>query len=170
MSRMTIFITWRDNLNLGIPEIDDQHKALAGMLNDIASMLHGNNGSDQIQAEVEATATAQHSGSAHAGLVEQDPVLMLLEKLVRHTREHFACEEALMQASGYPDLNTHRREHVMLLAELKQFLTSVEEGGLELTMESLSALKHWLIAHIVESDQDYADFYFHPSIPENRDA
>lgn len=42
----------------------------------------------------------------------------LLEKLVTHTREHFAAEERAMQAGNFPPYPMHKMEHDRVLTEM----------------------------------------------------
>ena len=59
----------------------------------------------------------------------------------------------------YPGYNQHKREHGILLAELVDLAREVRQGAEQVGLGTLTALKHWLIVHIVTSDQAYADYY-----------
>ena len=45
----------------------------------------------------------------------------LFSEIIAHTQEHFATEEALMEAQGYYGLQEHRGEHENLLNEMRYF-------------------------------------------------
>jgi hemerythrin len=133
---MKAFLEWLDEWNLGIPEIDDQHLGLADSLNQIVLSLQGAPNPSQ---PTEAT-------------------LPLVVKLLDETRQHFLDEEGIMRGHGYPELTEHHRDHIMLLAELQEFIRDVEEGRREFGLDSLISLKHWLVNHIVDSDLAFARY------------
>ncbi len=60
----------------------------------------------------------------------------------------------------YPGYNQHKREHGILLAELVDLARQVRQGAEQFRLGTLTALKRWLIVHIVTSDHAFAD-YFH---------
>ena len=130
-------LEWNDNLALGIPELDRQHRHLAKLIARIA--------------------TAAGAGPETEG---PDPAIpALLEKLYRETRAHFKQEEAMMAATEYHGAAEHRREHTMLLAELKSWTHQVREGDAAVRARELAALKHWLVAHIAGPDRTFARAY-----------
>jgi len=47
--------------------------------------------------------------------------LSMFEKIIAHTREHFAYEEAVMREKEYYGLQEHLDEHATLLAEMEYF-------------------------------------------------
>ncbi len=69
-------VEWSDTLSIGIPEIDDQHRVLIDLLN----QLHA--------------AIREQRGRAECGEI--------LERLIEYTRVHFATEESVMSVFRYP--------------------------------------------------------------------
>lgn len=131
---MNNFLEWLDDWYLGIEEIDRQHLQLAYLFNQVATAL-------------EASSNSQLSHAV---------VLPLVYRLQEETRQHFKDEEEIMREHDYPWLTEHHREHVMLLAELQEFIREIEEGTRQFDYASLTALKHWLINHVIESDLAFA--------------
>lgn len=134
IDEMKAFLTWRTDWLVGFEALDRQHLSLAGLLNQIFDTL--------------ATDTA----GANPRLQH------LLSTLAEQTRRHFLDEEACMREHGYPQLPEHHREHAMLLAELQELMREIEEGRRRFTLETLTALKHWQIDHVLNSDKVFADF------------
>ncbi len=112
---------------LGVPVIDQQHLALAAMLNRLNEAVKNS-------APMEVVAGA-------------------FENVLSFTRHHFETEERLMQRFDYPDRKMHIDEHRDLLAEAAYLRQKFLQGG-ELTV--LQALKDWFVAHIVDSDKSLA--------------
>jgi hemerythrin len=133
---MKVFLEWLDDWCLGLQEIDRQHLNLAELLNRVADSLDD---------------TAEPSG---AGEETMQLVMLLLEE----TRQHFRDEESVMRDHDYPELTDHCREHIMLLAELREFIREMEEGVRQFDLNALIALKHWLITHVIDSDLAFARY------------
>jgi len=133
---MKAFLEWLDEWSLGFPEIDRQHLEMAELLNLIVRSME------------------QGAPPAYPGKETMPLLMRLLEK----TRRHFKFEEAIMREYGYPELADHHRDHVLLLAELQEFIRELEEGHRVISVESLISLKHWLINHVIESDLAFAHY------------
>lgn len=129
---MAEFIEWRNEFSLGIESVDREHRGLADALNQIAALVPIRN---------------------TAGVAE---AVERLRALYRQTQDHFLHEEGLMEGMQYADLAAHRREHMMLLAELKSFTAQVEAGTEILDMPALASLKAWLLAHTTGPDRAFA--------------
>lgn len=130
------FLEWLDEWYLGIDEIDHQHLQLVSLLNQMADRL-----SPMDKSHVSRTLT-----------------MTLMHQLLDETRQHFRDEESIMREHDYPALIGHHRDHAMLLAELQDFIREIEEGGRKFDFDSLTALKHWLIDHVIDSDLTFARY------------
>ncbi len=80
----------------------------------------------------------------------------LLDGLIAYTCHHFAREEAIMQAIGYPELASHRRQHQQLRARVAAMRRRAEGGERTMTIEVLHFLSDWIRAHIAGSDRHIA--------------
>lgn len=136
------FITWCDDWLLGIEALDEQHKALADCINKLVV--------ECAQAE---------PATPESALKRRERLAQQFNALYTTTKKHFSFEEALMRDEGYPSYATHAREHIMLIAELKDTLVNgLTDGYCNLNPDALKALKSWLIAHVSSSDREFADF------------
>jgi hemerythrin len=136
-------------LTLGIPEIDDQHVEMLGIINEISEEVRRlpNHGKEM---------SPPTPGSVHGDHCEK--IKTLLIHLVDFTAQHFQSEEDLMVESGYPELAEHKYEHKMLIAELKVFVRAICNGEECLGSGDLAALRRWLIGHIVLDDRLLAKY------------
>lgn len=134
---MRPFFHWREDWMLGCKMLDEQHLDLAERMNELYRFL------------VESRPRPAH---------ESEGLNRKLSQLYEETRLHFQEEEALMQAYDYPGLADHRREHLLLLAEMHECLREIEEARRPFTLENLKALKYWQIDHVLNSDREFADF------------
>jgi hemerythrin-like metal-binding protein len=131
------FLHWRDDWHLGHDFLDEQHMEMAGILNQLHHFV------------------VHEDKQNHIGKGE---ICQQLAGLVTIARRHFKTEEALMRSRGYPRLAEHRCEHIFLLAELQEWVREIETGSKSFTLETLTALKHWQIDHVIYSDRLFADF------------
>ena len=125
-------IRWKQSYNINVAELDMQHERLFRTV-----------------AELER---ALDMGSADTIINET------LRKVVSHTIEHFATEEALMQEHGFPGLAAHCHEHSMLAQKLTEFNLSNMAGRPGIPAALLEFLQTWLREHVLKSDKRYGDF------------
>ena len=124
---------WSPIYSVGIPEIDEQHKTLFELL-------------DQLHAAV-----ITRRGSTVCGEV--------LNQLLDYTRIHFALEQSLMHLARYPDYEAHCRQHEDLMTEVEALREKVNAGTVAISFELLQFLRNWLSKHILGEDMKYAEFF-----------
>ena len=125
-------MTWSDNLSVNIKEIDEQHKKLVGMVNELHDAMKTGHG---------ATVTGS-----------------ILTGLIQYVGTHFATEEKYMTQHAYPDLPKHKAEHAGLTKKAVDLQKQFQEGKPVLTVELLSFLKSWLTNHIMGADKKYGPY------------
>ena len=123
---------WSDKLMNGIEKIDEQHKELVKMVNE----LH--------------RAMKMKKGAKEAGLI--------LERLADYTVYHFSHEEQLFEEHMYPERMNHKDIHDKLVAQVLEFKTQFEEGRAALSMDLMTFLTDWLRNHIMKTDKEYVPF------------
>lgn len=116
-----------DDFRTGDAKVDTQHEALFEMVN----TLH-----DAIMQKR-----------------AKEAVMPTLEKLAQYTVEHFATEEKLMQAVGYPDYAAHKKAHEGLLAKATEIIEGYKSGKITLPMTLSRFLADWLRQHIKGTDK-----------------
>lgn len=89
---------------------------------------------------------------------DSEAVQAVLLRLVDETTDHFAAEQELMRASGYPAYEAHVEEHSRLLDRVSRLLTEFAAGRAELTLQTARSLRPWLLDHIQGMDRALASF------------
>jgi hemerythrin len=120
-------LPWSDMLSVGVEAIDQQHKTLVGILNQLGDVVQGN--ADAWDESV------------------------VLTRLVEYTESHFAFEEGLMRRIGYAGLAAHEQEHQLLFEQVGDLMvrsTAGEKPGAE---DLLIFLRDWLSSHIMGTDR-----------------
>lgn len=130
---MNTFITWSDELSVGIEEIDEQHKILIGLLNRMHDAIHERHGSDVVEG--------------------------ILAELVDYTRIHFAVEESLMRILNFPGYEEHHDQHEELTQQILDLQQKLTSGKKAISFELMHFLKTWLSRHIMEEDMQYSGFF-----------
>ncbi len=126
-------IDWSDELEVGIQTIDEEHRQLVQIIND----LH--------------VAMLEHRDKAFMSRV--------FAELVERTKAHFATEEALFQEHGYPAEASHRDEHRHLAERVIELREEFDAGNTAVTLEVMRFLRDWLIKHIVTADREFCPFF-----------
>ena len=121
-------LLWDDNLNTGIQVLDDQHRRIVEMINQLHAAQTG--GSQLVVAEV-------------------------IDELVDYTLSHFAFEEELMEEAGYPFCAAHKRVHEVFTKRVSEYRMRFQAGD-DVVDELKSMLSRWLFDHIRGDDQAYA--------------
>jgi hemerythrin len=122
------FMDWTDSLDVGVSSINDQHKKLVALVNDLHDAIQKEQGNDAL-------------GKTLDGLID-------------YTKTHFAYEEQLFAQTGYADAATHKQEHDKLCATVLDVQAKFKAGN-ALPGDVLSFLKDWLINHIQGTDKKY---------------
>ena len=80
----------------------------------------------------------------------------VLTDLIACAEEHFAHEERLLAATGYPHLEHHRREHRRLLMEIEAYRDDFSAGKVA-AEDVASFVADWIFVHMTEEDQHYRE-------------
>ena len=126
---MLRLVEWSDRLELGLPQIDAQHRRFF----ELAASFNGD--FDQVR------------------------VMKTLAILSDYIRTHFREEEELMAACNYPGLEAHCRLHARfrhMLADL--FARAGKMSRVEIAEEVKYLINGWFYNHIVTTDFEYAPY------------
>ena len=127
------FVVWNDSLSVGFDPIDNQHKQLVDMTNEL------------IQA-------------CKDGAVAADLTFMqTVDKAVDYAKVHFATEEKYMNMVHYPELPEHKKQHFQFLFDVVNVLNEVQAGNTT-PIQMVRILKNWLAQHIAKTDMQYAPY------------
>ncbi len=126
------FISWDDELSVGIQEIDEQHKVLVNLINRLFN-----------EALVKHNVAVANE---------------ILTELIQYTIIHFSVEESLFRIFDYPGYEKHKAQHEELKKQVVTLKNRIEEGE-EITIELISFLRSWLKKHILHEDKKYSHFF-----------
>ena len=128
----TQFVEWKDDYSVGIDSIDQQHKKLLNLIN-------------QLQTAVDYSTGEQFEREA-------------LDELVDYTKTHFTYEEGLMRDNDYPDFEPHKAQHEKMFKKVGEVLAEYEKDHDTAMSNAAEYLKEWLINHINGTDKEYSSY------------
>ena len=125
-------IKWTKKYSVGITEIDNQHKGLVILINELFSLMS--------------------EGKAKAKMPE------IFDHLTDYTKKHFFVEESMLIKYGYKEYDQHKEEHQKFIAQLVKLKLDLEKEEITISLKTLNFLKDWLLNHILISDKKYSTF------------
>ncbi len=123
-------MTWNDKMSVGVAMIDDEHKKLVAMLNELYDGVQSGHGKDALGK--------------------------ILDGLISYTAGHFKHEEKLFADTGYPAAAAHKKEHDDLTKQVLDVQAKYKSGATgTLSLEVMNFLKNWLVNHIQGTYKKY---------------
>ncbi len=131
-SRTEIFV-WNSKYQVGIAQVDRQHKKLVTLINSLGNKL----------------------------AVDTDPVasMEVFDDLASYASYHFRTEEHLMEEC-HVDAEfaaTHKASHASFVSEVARARESAQDDPVQVLTKMLGFLSRWLIFHILGTDMRMAN-------------
>ncbi|NMA83763.1 MAG: hemerythrin family protein [Epulopiscium sp.] len=127
---------WKENLSCGIEEIDNQHKQLLKLGSELYDIFKLDDEHDKY-----------------------DDIMEILSKLADYTVYHFGYEEQLLETYEYPNLESHKKQHQVLVVKIQDLLKQdIDSKQSSITMDLMMFIADWIERHILGSDHQYASF------------
>jgi hemerythrin len=126
---------WKSEFDTGVSLIDEHHRALFKICDECARGLNGASG---VKAALKKA----------------------VQSLEDYARYHFDAEEALMEASVYPEIEAHRAMHDRLLARLVEKKSELESTGYGSDAGLVEFLSNeWMTGHVLNEDRAFGIFH-----------
>ena len=125
-------ITWKNDYSVNIAIIDQQHKKLVELINELHDAMLNKQ-------------TKETTG-------------IIIDELIKYTDSHFSTEEKYFEQFNYPDTVNHKRVHNNFVNKVVSFKKDFENGKVLISMEIINYLKEWLLKHILVTDKKYTNF------------
>lgn len=120
---------WDPSLDLGVPVIDEQHRALFSMI-----------------VELDERIARDEFGQG---------VLDALQGMVAYAATHFEDEENLMLQAGWPGVDVHRSMHADFMQKTSLFKGEALIDSEWTSLDVLRYLLKWLVKHIKLEDRAF---------------
>ena len=131
----TEVVKWSSTFSVGIKLIDEQHKGLLNLVNDLFNHVSGD----------EATERAYFQ--------------KVIQAAVNYVKVHFATEEKIMIATKFPGYLEHKKAHDTFVLTVVDNIRDFEAGK-KFTLASFTKfLKEWVLTHIAIMDKQYFTYF-----------
>lgn len=125
-------VKWTQELSLNNENIDEQHKKLFALTNEL--IMHSD-------------------ADAHSEIINET-----LYELLQYVDIHFSEEEEMLEKVGYPKLEEHKKIHRSFTKKIAMFCRDVVRGKAHIAEELLVFLTGWIYQHTSIDDQDYKNY------------
>lgn len=114
-------IDWKEEFSVGVAAVDHEHRALIDLINELYQSLK--------------------SGDSKSTILE------FLGEVFAKISAHFALEEKVMRERNYDEYEQHKRNHELLLDEIRDIMDEYEDSQ-QFEHEELSRrLGNWFTEH-----------------------
>ena len=128
-------VTWNNTLSCGIKIVDDQHKGLVNLVNDLFNHVTGNDEEE------------------HAYFNK------IISEMVNYVKVHFATEEKIMLATKFEGYTEHKKAHDKFVLNTVDNIRDYQAGK-KLTLSTFTKfLKDWILSHIAVMDKQYFRYF-----------
>ena len=124
--RADTWVEWDESLSVGIDAIDEHHRYLLDLINDLYEVVSHKRGTREVARLIKAT-------DAYA-------------------KVHFRAEEKMMQHYGYEGILVQERQHHAFEEKIREFYEELHDNPLVAQFDVLTYLRDWLIQHILVED------------------
>ncbi|MGL1862646.1 MAG: hemerythrin family protein [Pseudodesulfovibrio sp.] len=125
-------LNWSEDLTLGLDSLDDQHKELFSIANDLLKAI------DRAEGET--------------------VLKEVFDRLKNYTESHFKEEEAYMGSIDFPGLDDHAEEHALLLMRVNTLWRLILSDEKISPKGVALFISDWISAHIMDSDGQIATY------------
>ena len=128
-------ISWNDKLSCGIKIIDDQHKRLVDLVNQMFNHVTGN------------------------AVQERDYFNRVVHELLEYVKTHFATEERILLGTKFSGYDSHKKAHENFVRDIIKNVRDYEAGK-HLTLSTFTRfLRDWIFSHIAMVDKQYLEYF-----------
>jgi len=129
-------VIWDDKYATGITLIDNQHKELISLTNELFRACLGGD------------------------IVVQGVFKETMGRMVDYVRFHFGAEQDILQRINYPDYQEHKKQHDTLVRQILETVKDYNEGKKLVPNQFVRTLRDWILSHIAHYDKLYASYIF----------
>jgi hemerythrin len=129
-----VLVEWDDKYSVGIPLIDDQHKELIRLTNEL------------------------YQGCLGGDEAAQDLFFNAILGAMDYVKYHFSAEEKILENVRYPKLAEHKKQHEDFVRQMVDDVKSFQGGKKFVPNNFVRFLKDWTLSHIAIADAQYATY------------
>lgn len=128
-------IKWSSTFACGVRVIDDQHKGLVNLVNELFNHITGN--------EKE----------------ELEYFNKVINEAVKYVKVHFETEEKIMRATSFSGYAEHKRAHESFILNVVYNVKEYQETKRISLGTFTKFLKEWILSHVAVMDKQYFEYF-----------
>lgn len=133
MINITKKLEWSEEYSVGVKLIDDQHKKMFEVINQLVDTLS-------------SKPTKEKLGE-------------IIKALLEYKKFHFATEEKYFDEFNYEGAEEHKAAHIKFGERLSEISTKYGDDTIGLAYELVDFLEDWLLDHLMTEDQKYKECF-----------
>lgn len=122
-------LEWDNQYNVGVVELDNQHKGLFAIINELIDAIESNS--------------------------EEEHLQHIIDSIIRYKRLHFSTEERYFKEFNYEETEIHMHAHEMFNKKIAEIQKQNEGNAITFSFALVDFLEDWLIEHLMTVDQHY---------------
>ena len=126
-------IEWNDDLVIGVDELDQQHKKLVDIANQLFIGFKNDKGKKEIKE--------------------------ILKGLSDYASYHFSTEENYFKEFSYAETKEHTKDHQSFIKEVTNFKDDFNKGKVRFLDDFMTFVKSWIINHFTNVDAKYVELF-----------
>ena len=139
----TTYVNWLPSFSSGVAVIDEQHKELLKLTNELFYHCVGNPDDERAYFQ------------------------KIIKCAVDYVKVHFSTEEQIMKKTNFPGYLAHKKEHEKFILSVLEHARAFEDDKKLSLISFTSFLKNWILSHIAISDKQY--FFYIKKIATRKD-
>lgn len=129
MSNKEPFIKWKESYETGHSVIDEQHKKLVEIINNL------------------------YFATIDVHMDTNKAFADAIRNAIDYTKYHFQEESKIMELINYSDMENHKNMHRGFIIEIVRQFKNYEDGAPFASSQFIRYLRDWLLEHIVFEDK-----------------
>ncbi len=126
------YLKWSNRYSVHIVEIDEQHKKLINLINEMYDAMQAGKGREIID--------------------------IVLDEFVDYTVFHFNTEERLLRQHSYPNYDDHKDMHDHIANKARELKKTLDKRNKPSSIDVMLLMTNWLNTHILEEDRKYVPY------------
>ena len=126
-------LEWNEEYSVGVLEIDNQHKQLFTIINELIEIV-----------------------GCH---FNQDDVIKIIDSLIEYKKIHFATEERYFKEFNFSGAEEHILEHKKFETDLAKIREDNKDDLCCFVFALIEFMEDWLVSHLMTMDQKYKECF-----------
>lgn len=122
-------LIWKDEYSVGVKEIDEQHKMIFSIINNLIETINTTPSDESISA--------------------------IIKQIQEYKACHFCTEEAYFEKFSFTGAPKHIEAHKCFSIEILRIQQQHKDSKIALAFALVDFMEDWLIKHLLSMDQEY---------------